>query len=140
LQVHESSCGFGAEIIFVAGILPASGACGAWLHGEYDVRQIGTLAEEVSVIKTRSARMLFCGALASTPDPVLSPDAVPNAPALSPDQMSAPPVLVPGAVPNDPALSPDQMSAPQILSPDAIPGAPVLSPDAVRNDPALSPD
>jgi hypothetical protein len=111
--------------------------------------RIGTLAEEVSVIKTRSARMLFCGALASmavplhaqsTPDPVLSPDAVPNAPALSPDQMSAPPVLVPGAVPNDPALSPDQMSAPQILSPDAIPGAPVLSPDAVRNDPALSPD
>lgn len=110
---------------------------------------IGMVAEEVSMIKTRPACMLFCGVLVCvaapsqaqvTPDPVLSPDAVPNAPALSPDQMSAPPVLVPGTVPNDPALSPDQMSAPPIPSPDATPSAPVRSPDAVRNDPALSPD
>ena len=91
--------------------------------------------------KTRSARLFLCTALVCAipplhaqdaqpaPDPVLSPDAVPSAPALSPEQTTTPRILSPDAVPNDPASSPD-----------AVRSDPVLSPDAVPNDPARSPD
>ena len=93
------------------------------------------------MLKTRSARLFLCGVLVCAtpplhaqdapvvPDPALSPDAVPNAPALAPDQTTPPQILSPDAVPNDPALSPD-----------AVRSDPVLSPDAVPNDPARSPN
>ena len=64
-----------------------------------------------------------------TPDPVLSPDAVPADPALGPD-----------AVPNSPALSPDQTNPGPVLSPGAVRPDPALGPNAVPNSPALSPD
>jgi hypothetical protein len=64
-----------------------------------------------------------------TPDPVLSPDAVPADPALGPD-----------AVPTSPALSPDQTNPGPVLSPGAVRPDPVLGPNAVPNSPALSPD
>ena len=93
--------------------------------------------------------MVLCGVLVcamtplraqDTPDPVLSTDAIPNVPALSPDQIPPPQILSPDAVSNDSALSPDQTTPPQILSPDAVGSDPVLAPDAGRNDPARSPN
>jgi len=65
----------------------------------------------------------------TTPDPVLSPDAVTPDPALSP-----------GAVPNAPALAPDQTNPAPVLQPGAVAPDPALSPGAVPNSPALTPD
>jgi len=80
--------------------------------------------------RTRSARLLLCGALVCAIPSLHAQDA----------PVAADPVLSPDAVPGAPALSPDQTTPPQILSPDAVPGDPVRSPDAVRSDPVLSPD
>jgi len=75
----------------------------------------------------------WCSALAQNqppaPDPVLGPNAVPNAPALGPD-----------ATPASPALWPDQTNPAPVLQPGAVPADPVLGPNAVSNSPALSPD
>ena len=64
-----------------------------------------------------------------TAPPALSPDAVPPDPALAPSQMRSPPVLSPDAVRPEPALSPEQMSAPPVLSPNDVPADPVLRPN-----------
>jgi len=91
--------------------------------------------------RTRSARLLLCGVLVCAipplhaqdtqpaPDPVLSPDAVPNAPELSPDQTTPPQILSPDAVPNDPVPAPDAVRSDSVLSPDAVPNDPARSPD-----------
>jgi hypothetical protein len=73
-------------------------------------------------------------------DSVLSPDAVPSQPALSPDEMNAPPVGSPDAVPSQPALSPDEMNAPPVGSPDAVPPDPALSPENIQAPPVKEVD
>ena len=93
----------------------------------------------MKIDRIRYAAATLCGALVGfgapdgnaqvTPDPVLRPGAVQDAPALRPDQTNPQPVLRPGAVQDDPALRAGQTSP-----------APVLSPGAVQNDPALRPD
>ena len=71
----------------------------------------------------------------SDDDAVLSPDAVPPDPALSPEEMSEPPVRSPDAVAPDPALSPEEMNEPPVASPDATPPDPALSPEEMKEPP-----
>jgi hypothetical protein len=94
----------------------------------------------ITVLGGTLAIFVALGAVAQvTPDPVLSPGAVPTDPALSPDQTRPAPVLRPGAVPTDPALSPDQTRPAPVLSPGAVRTDPALSPDQTRPAPVLSP-
>ena len=73
-------------------------------------------------------------------DPVLSPGAVAEDPALAPEQIDQGAAQSPDAAAPDPALEPEQMDEPAVASPDAVTEDPAIAPEQITAPPALSPN